>query len=89
MIEERFRKIENEELLRIFPINTVVGTRKLTEENEDKKRFSFLLNKSFLFTTSRVRVPNSHFNFNHFPPCDLGSSYMIAIIDNTNKGVLL
>ena len=26
VIEERFRKIENEELLRIFPINTVIGT---------------------------------------------------------------
>ena len=26
MIEERLRKIENEELLRIFPINTVIGT---------------------------------------------------------------
>ena len=33
-IEQRFRKIENEELLRIFPINTVLGTQKLTEENK-------------------------------------------------------
>ena len=30
MIEERFRKIENEELLRMFSINTVIGTQKLT-----------------------------------------------------------
>ena len=48
LIEEPFKKIENEELLRIFPINTVVGTRKFTEENKDRKRFSFLLNKHFL-----------------------------------------
>ena len=33
-IEQMFRKIENEELLRIFPINTVLGTQKLTEENK-------------------------------------------------------
>ena len=39
VIEERNRKIENEELLRIFPINVV--TQKLTEENKDRKRFSF------------------------------------------------
>ena len=42
VIEERFIKIENEELLRIIPISTVIGTRKLTEENMDRKRFSFL-----------------------------------------------
>ena len=42
VIEERFRKIENEELLRIIPINTVISTRKLTEENMDRKRFGFL-----------------------------------------------
>ena len=39
VIEERSRKTENEELLRIFPINMV--TQKLTEENKDRKRFSF------------------------------------------------
>ena len=42
VIEESFIKIENEELLRIFPINTVSGTQKLTEESKYKKRFSFL-----------------------------------------------
>ena len=42
VIEKRFRKIENEELLRIFPINAVIGTQKLAEENKDRKRFSFL-----------------------------------------------
>ena len=42
VIEERFRKIENGELLRIFPINTVIGTRKLTEQNKDRKSFSIL-----------------------------------------------
>ena len=42
VIVERFKKIQNEELLRIFHINTVIRTRKLTEENNDRKRFSFL-----------------------------------------------
>ena len=32
VIEECFRKIENEESLRIFPINTVIGTQKLTSK---------------------------------------------------------
>ena len=35
VIEKRFKKIEKEELLRIFLINTVISTRKLTEENKD------------------------------------------------------
>ena len=65
VIDECFRKIEIEELLIIFPINTVTGAQKLTEENKDRKRFSFLY-KSFLFTTYRVRVPNDHFNFSQF-----------------------
>ena len=42
VIVERFKKIQNEELLRIFHTNTVIRTRKLTEENKDRKRFSFL-----------------------------------------------
>ena len=29
LTEERFRKIENEELLKIFPINTVISTQKI------------------------------------------------------------
>ena len=37
VIEQRFRKIENEELLRIFLVNTVIGTRKLSEENKDRR----------------------------------------------------
>ena len=41
VIEEHFRKTENTELLRIFPINTIIGTLKLTEENKDRKRFRF------------------------------------------------
>ena len=44
VIEEHFRKIrkiENGELLRIFPVNTVIGTQKLIEENKDRKWFSF------------------------------------------------
>ena len=35
VIGERFRKVENEELLRIFPINEKI------KENKDRKRFSF------------------------------------------------
>lgn len=43
VIEECFRKIESEELLRIFPnINTVAGTRKVTEEIKDREKFHFL-----------------------------------------------
>ena len=42
VIEEHFRKMENEESCRIFLINAVIGTQKLTEENKDRKRFSFL-----------------------------------------------
>ena len=42
VIEIRFRKFKNEELLRIFPINAVICTWKLTEENKDRKRFSSL-----------------------------------------------
>ena len=42
-VEHRFRKIESEELLRIFPnINTVAGTRKVTEEIKDREKFHFL-----------------------------------------------
>ena len=41
-VEERFIEIESEALLRIFLINTVTGTRKLSEESKDRKRFSFL-----------------------------------------------
>ena len=33
VIEQCFRKIESEELLRIFPISTMIGARKVTEEN--------------------------------------------------------
>ena len=39
--EQRLRKIDSEKLLRIFPINTVIGTRKVTEENKDRKKLSF------------------------------------------------
>ena len=53
VIEQRFQKIESEELLRIFPINMVIGARKVTEENKDRKKFSFLY-KSFLLTTYRT-----------------------------------
>ena len=35
MIEEHFRKIKNEELLRIFPIKAAIDTQKLTEDNKD------------------------------------------------------
>ena len=52
-VEQCFQKIEREELLRIFPINMVIGARKVTEENKDRKKFSFLY-KSFLFTTYRT-----------------------------------
>ena len=38
VIEEQFRKIENEELLRIFPINTVVGTG-LGKSSKNSKHF--------------------------------------------------
>ena len=41
-VEQRTKKIESDELLRIFPINTVVGARKVTEENKDRKKFSLL-----------------------------------------------
>ena len=42
-VEHRFRKTESEELLRIFPnINTVAGTRKVTKEIKDRKKFHFL-----------------------------------------------
>ena len=54
MIEQRYRKIESEELLRIFPINLVIGARKVTEENKDRKNFSFCARKFFLFTTYRT-----------------------------------
>ena len=37
----RFRKTESEELLRMFPINTVIGAQKVTEENKGRKKFSF------------------------------------------------
>ena len=30
VIEQHFRKIESEELLRVFPINTEVGAQKVT-----------------------------------------------------------
>ena len=42
VIEQRFRKIESEELLRIFPINMVIGARKVAEENKDRKKLSLL-----------------------------------------------
>ena len=42
LIEQRFRKIESEELLRAFPINKVMGAQKSTEENKDREKFSFL-----------------------------------------------
>ena len=42
MIKQHFRKTESEELIRIFPINKVIGTQKVTEENKDRKKFSFL-----------------------------------------------
>ena len=51
--QQRFRKIESEELLRIFPINMVIGARKVAEENKDSKKLSFLY-KSFLFATYRT-----------------------------------
>ena len=35
--EQRFRKIKIEELIRIFSINTVIGTQEVTEENKDRK----------------------------------------------------
>ena len=54
MIEQRYRKIESEELLRIFPINLVIGARKVTEENKDRKNLSFCARKFFLFTTYRT-----------------------------------
>ena len=41
-VEQRIKKIESEKLFRIFPINTVVGARKVTEENKDRKKFSLL-----------------------------------------------
>ena len=44
VIEQRCRKIESEELIRMFPINTVIDTQKVIEENKDHKRFSFLYN---------------------------------------------
>ena len=47
--EQRFRKIESEELIRIFSINTVLGTREITEENKDRKKFSFLYKQVFPF----------------------------------------
>ena len=34
VIEECFRKIENEELLRIFRINTVIGAQKSTKQKK-------------------------------------------------------
>lgn len=46
-IEERFGKIKNKKLLRIFPINTVIDIQKLTKENKDKKNFSFLYKEVF------------------------------------------
>ena len=49
VIEEHFRKMENEESFRIFPINAVIGTQKLAEENKDRKRFSFLYKYVFPF----------------------------------------
>ena len=42
LIKERFRKIENEELLKIFLINTVIGTQK-TEKGLDSWFFCFVL----------------------------------------------
>ena len=42
VIDQHFTKTESEELLRIFPINTVIGAQKATEENKDRKKFSLL-----------------------------------------------
>ena len=42
MTEQRFRTTESDELLSIFLINTVMGARKVTKENKDSKKFSFL-----------------------------------------------
>ena len=42
MIEQRFKKIESEEMIRIFPVNMVIGTQKVTEENKEREKFSFL-----------------------------------------------
>ena len=39
--EQRFRKTGSEELLRMFPINTVIGAQKITEENKGRKKSSF------------------------------------------------
>ena len=54
MIEQRYRKIESEELLRIFSITLVIGAQKVTEENKDRKNFSSCTSKFFLFTTYRT-----------------------------------
>ena len=32
------QKFESEGLLRIFPINSVIGAQKVTEENKDRKK---------------------------------------------------
>ena len=54
MIEQRYRKIESEELLRIFSITLVIGAQKVTEENKDRKNFSSCTSKFFLFTAYRT-----------------------------------
>ena len=41
-VEQHFRNIESEDLLRIFPVNTVIYAWKVNEENKDRKKFSFL-----------------------------------------------
>ena len=55
VIEQPVRKTESEELLRIFPINMVIGTRKLTKENKDIKKGYFPVKVSLSsFTTYRT-----------------------------------
>ena len=58
--EQRFRKIKIEELIRIFSINTVIGTQEVTEENKDRKKFNFLYKQVFPF--SYLPYLSSYFN---------------------------